>query len=223
MANAHVLAKHSEVALEELPWTELCALLHENVEALILNFHKAKERISHLEYICKHKADTLKELQQKQEDAFEKMSEQLKAQEHCWQKEKQYLEEQYSNILAEVHARAQKCEETVQKTRQKLYGLEQTCEKQAHENSSMTNTLSNAHKARSSLLAACALLSGALCPLYGRLCAVSCQRDILQEQVNHHKLLNQKIISLLYALPTNVENSQGEGRPSTWFMSSEEL
>ncbi|XP_068035232.1 coiled-coil domain-containing protein 171-like [Anomalospiza imberbis] len=212
MANAHVLAKHSEVALEELPWTELCALLHENVEALILNFHKAKERISHLEYICKHKADTLKELQQKQEDAFEKMSEQLKAQEHCWQKEKQYLEEQYSNILAEVHARAQKCEETVQKTRQNLYGLEQTCEKQAHENSSMTNTLSNAHKARSSLLAACALLSGALCPLYGRLCAVSCQRDILQEQVNHHKLLNQKIISLLYALPTNVENSQGEGR-----------
>ncbi|XP_072778711.1 coiled-coil domain-containing protein 171-like [Taeniopygia guttata] len=76
----------------------------------------------------------------------------------------------------------------------------------------MTNTLSNAHKARLSLLAACALLSGALCPLYGRLCSVSCQRDILQEQVNQHKLLNQKIISLLYALPTNVGNSQVEGR-----------
>ncbi|OWK54524.1 Coiled-coil domain-containing protein 171 [Lonchura striata] len=214
MANAHVLAKHSDTPLEELPWTELCALLCENVEALILNFHKAKERvsISQLEYICKHKTDTVNDLQQKQEDAFEKMSEQLKAQEHCWQKEKQYLEQHYSNILAEIHARAQECEETVQKNRQKLYGLEQIREKLAHENYSMTNTLSNAYKARSSLLAACALLSGALCPLYSRLGAVSCQRDILQEQVKHHRLLNQKIISLLYALPTNVGNSQVEGR-----------
>ncbi|RLV62383.1 hypothetical protein DV515_00019372, partial [Chloebia gouldiae] len=154
----------------------------------------------------------MNDLQQKPEDAFEKMSEQLKAQEHCWQKEKQYLEEQYSNMLAEAHARAQEREETVQKTRQKLYGLEQIHKKPAHENNSMTNTLSNAHKAHSSLLAACALLSGALCPLYGRLCAVSCQRDILQEQVKHHKLLNQKIISLLSALPANVGNSQGKGR-----------
>lgn len=46
MANAHVLAKHSDTPLEELPWTELCALLHENVETLILNFHKARERVS---------------------------------------------------------------------------------------------------------------------------------------------------------------------------------
>lgn len=64
-------------------------------------------QISQLEYICKHKTDTVNDLQQKQEDAFKKMSEQLKAQEHCWQKEKQYLEQHYSNILAEVHARAQ--------------------------------------------------------------------------------------------------------------------
>ncbi|RLV97005.1 hypothetical protein DV515_00012209, partial [Chloebia gouldiae] len=107
---------------------------------------------------------------------------------------------------------SEECEEIAQKNSQKLYGLEQVCEKLAHENNSMTNTLSNAHKACSSLLAACALLSGALSPLYGRLCSVSCQRDILQEQVKHHKLLNKKIISLLYALPTNEGNSQGEGR-----------
>lgn len=64
-------------------------------------------QIAHLEYISKHKTDTMNDLQQNQENAFEKMSEQLKAQEHCWQKEKQYLEQQYSNLLAEVHRRAQ--------------------------------------------------------------------------------------------------------------------
>ncbi|XP_041336261.1 coiled-coil domain-containing protein 171-like, partial [Pyrgilauda ruficollis] len=212
MANAHVLAKQTNVPLEQLPWTELCALMHENVEALILNFHKANERVSHLEYICKHQTDTMNDLQQNQEDAFKKMSEQLKAQEHFWQKEKQYLEQQYSNRLAEIQARAQDCEETEQKNRQKLYGLEQICEQLAHENNSMKNTLLDAFKARSSLLAACALLSGALCPLYGRLSAMSCQRDILQEQVNQHQLLNQKIIRLLHDLPTMVESNQDKGR-----------
>lgn len=51
-------------------------------------------------------------LLQNQENAFEKMSEEFKAQEHLWQKEKQYLEEQYSNRLAEIQARAEvwRCE-----------------------------------------------------------------------------------------------------------------
>ncbi|XP_066038619.1 coiled-coil domain-containing protein 171-like [Chamaea fasciata] len=212
MADGHVLAKQPDVPLEGLPWTEFCILLHENVETLIVDFHKARERISHLEYICKHKTDTVNDLQQNQEDALEKMSEQLKAQEHCWQKEKQYLEQRYSNLLAEIHRRAQECEETAQKNRQKLYDLEQVCEKVAHENNSLRNTLSDAFKARSSLLAACALLSGALCPLYGRLRAMSSQRNLLQDQVNLHELLNQNIRSVLYALHINMENNQDEAR-----------
>ncbi|XP_066425980.1 coiled-coil domain-containing protein 171-like [Molothrus aeneus] len=212
LANAQVLSRPTNVPLEELPWAELCALLHENVEALVSNFSKANQRISHLEYICKHKTDTMNDLQQNQEEALEKMSEQLKAQERWWQKEKQYLEQQYSNVLAEFHARSQECEETVQKMRQKLYGLEQLSDKLAQENESLKNSLLDAFKARSSLLAACALLSGALCSLYGRLCATSCQRDILQEQVNQHQLLNHKIVSLLYALPAVVERNQDEGR-----------
>ncbi|NXP66404.1 CC171 protein, partial [Chloropsis cyanopogon] len=91
----------------------------------------------------------------------------------------------------------QECEETAQKNKQKLYDLEQMCEKLAHENNSVKNTLSNAEEARSSLRAACALLSGALYPLYYQMCAMSCQRDILQDQMNLHQLVNHKIISLL--------------------------
>ncbi|XP_066427520.1 coiled-coil domain-containing protein 171-like [Molothrus aeneus] len=212
LANAQVLSRPTNVPLEELPWAELCALLHENIEALVSNFSKANQRISHLEYICKHKTDTMNDLQQNQEEALEKMSEQLKAQERWWQKEKQYLEQQYSNVLAEFHARSQECEETAQKMRQKLYGLEQLSDKLAQENESLKNSLLDAFKARSSLLAACALLSGALCSLYGRLCATSRQRDILQERVNQHQLLNHKIVSLLYALPAVVERNQDEGR-----------
>lgn len=54
----------------------------------------------------------MKELQQSHEDAFSKMAEQMKAQECCWQWQKKYLEQQYSDLLGEVHARAQvwRCE-----------------------------------------------------------------------------------------------------------------
>ncbi|XP_066425963.1 coiled-coil domain-containing protein 171-like [Molothrus aeneus] len=149
LANAQVLSRQTNVPLEELPWTELCALLHENIEALVSNFSKANQR---------------------------------------------------------------ECEERKQKSRQKLCGLEQMRAQLTQENNSMKNTLSNAHKERSPLLAACALLSGALCSLYGRLCATSCQRDILQEQVNQNQLLNHKIVSLLYALPAVMERNQDKGR-----------
>lgn len=64
-------------------------------------------QISRLEYACKNKSNTMKELQQSQEDAFNKMAEQMKAQASCWQNEKKYLEQQYSGLLGEVHARAQ--------------------------------------------------------------------------------------------------------------------
>lgn len=64
-------------------------------------------QISHLEHVCKKKSSTMKELQQSQEDAFSKMADQMKAQESCWQKQKTYLEQQYSGLLGEVHARAQ--------------------------------------------------------------------------------------------------------------------
>ena len=107
---------------------------------------------------------------------------------------------------------SQECKEMAPRSRQKLHGFEEICEKLAHENNSVRNRLSQAHKECSSLLAACALLSGALCPLYGRLCAVSSQRDILQHQANLHELVTQKIRNLLYALPTTMESNQEEER-----------
>lgn len=107
---------------------------------------------------------------------------------------------------------SQEGEERAQNTRQKLCDLEEICKERAQEYNSVRNPLSDAHKECSSLLAACALLSGPPRPLCSRLCAASSQRDLLQEQVNLHQLENQKIRSLLYALPTKVANREDEAR-----------
>lgn len=49
----------------------------------------------------------MRELQQTQEDTFNKVAEQIKAQESCWHKQKKELELQYSELLLEVQRRAQ--------------------------------------------------------------------------------------------------------------------
>lgn len=51
----------------------------------------------------------MRELQHTQEDTFNKVAEQIKAQESCWQKQKKELELQYSELLSEVQKRAQVC------------------------------------------------------------------------------------------------------------------
>ncbi|KAF2983059.1 hypothetical protein EK904_011720 [Melospiza melodia maxima] len=207
-----VLIKQPEGILDRFSWPELCVILQENVDALISDLNRANEKISHLEYVCKNKSNTMKELQQSQEDAFNKMAEQMKAQASCWQNEKKYLEQQYSGLLGEVHARAQEYQEAAEKNKEKIYVLEKSQEKLALENISVKKMLTQFQKEHSSLLAACALLAGALYPLYGRLCAMSSQRDLLQDQANIYELVNQKIRTLVLALSHDKENNQDEAK-----------
>ncbi|XP_077028237.1 coiled-coil domain-containing protein 171 isoform X2 [Agelaius phoeniceus] len=207
-----VLIKQPEGILDRFSWPELCVVLQENVDALISDLNRANEKISHLEYVCKNKSNTMKELQQSQEDAFNKMAEQMKAQASCWQNEKKYLEQQYSGLLGEVHARAQEYQEAAEKNKEKIYVLEKSLEKLALENISVKKMLTQFQKEHSSLLAACALLAGALYPLYGRLCSMSSQRDLLQDQANIYELVNQKIRTLVHALSDDKENNQDEAK-----------
>uniref|UniRef100_A0A5F8A045 Coiled-coil domain containing 171 n=2 Tax=Macaca TaxID=9539 RepID=A0A5F8A045_MACMU len=207
-----VLIKQPEGMLDKFSWSELCAVLQENVDALIADLNRANEKISHLEYICKNKSDTMRELQQTQEDTFTKVAEQIKAQESCWHKQKKELELQYSELLLEVQKRAQKFQEIAEKNMEKLNHIEKSHEQLVLENSHFKKLLSQTQREQTSLLAACALMAGALYPLYSRSCALSTQRDFLQEQVNTFELFKLEIRTLAQALSTVEEKKQEEAK-----------
>ncbi|XP_054842104.1 coiled-coil domain-containing protein 171 isoform X2 [Eublepharis macularius] len=206
-----VLLKQPEGMLDKFSWPELCTVLQENVDALILDLNKANEKISHLEYVCKNKSDTMRELQQTQEDTFNKVAEQMKAQESCWLKQKKELEQQYSGLLGEVHARAQKYQEIAEKTKEKFAAAEKVQEQLLLENSRLKNVLTETQNEHTALLAACALLTGALYPLYSRSCALSTQRDFLQDQFNTYEILKHEIRTLASAL-ADTEEKQCEDK-----------
>ncbi|XP_030889907.1 coiled-coil domain-containing protein 171 [Leptonychotes weddellii] len=207
-----VLMKQPEGMLDKFSWTELCAVLQENVDALIADLTRANEKISHLEYICKNKSDTMRELQQTQEDTFNKVAEQIKAQESCWHKQKKELELQYSELLLEVQRRAQKFQEIAEKNMEKLNRIERSHEQLVLENSRFKHMLSQTQREQTSLLAACALMAGALYPLYSRSCALSTQRDFLQEQVNTFELFKLEVRTLAQALSSVDEKKQEEAK-----------
>uniref|UniRef100_A0A8D0BJB0 Coiled-coil domain containing 171 n=1 Tax=Salvator merianae TaxID=96440 RepID=A0A8D0BJB0_SALMN len=206
-----VLIKQPEGILDKFSWPELCTVLQENVDALILDLNKANEKISHLEYVCKNKSDTMRELQQTQEDTFNKVAEQMKVQESCWLKQKKELEQQYSGLLGEVHARAQKYQEMAEKAKEKSAAAEKVQDQLLLENSHFKTLLTQSQKEQTSLLAACALLSGALYPLYSRSCALSIQRDLLQDQVNTCDIFKQEIRTLASALSEAEEKKPRDG------------
>ncbi|KAH0519932.1 Coiled-coil domain-containing protein 171 [Microtus ochrogaster] len=208
-----VLIKQPEGMLDKFSWSELCAVLQENVDALIADLNRANEKISHLEYICKNKSDTMRELQQTQEDTFNKVAEQIKAQESCWHKQKKELEFQYSELLLEVQRRAQKFQEIAEKNMEKLNRIENSHEQLVLENSHFKNALAKTQREQTCLLAACALMAGALYPLYSRSCALSTQRDFLQEQVNSLELFKLEIRTLAQALAAVDEKKQEEAKP----------
>ncbi|XP_027718836.1 coiled-coil domain-containing protein 171 isoform X3 [Vombatus ursinus] len=207
-----VLIKQPEGMLDKFSWSELCAVLQENVDALILDLNRANEKITHLEYVCKNKSDTLRELQQTQEDTFNKVAEQIKAQESSWQKQKKDLEQHYTELLREVQMKAQKYQEIAEKNVEKSAFMEKSNEELVLENSQCKNMLAETQKEHTSLLAACALMSGALCPLYSRSCALSTQRDFLQDQVNMYDVLKQEIRTLVQALSDVEEKKQNEAK-----------
>ncbi|XP_022429463.1 coiled-coil domain-containing protein 171 isoform X1 [Delphinapterus leucas] len=207
-----VLIKQPEGMLDKFSWSELCAVLQENVDALIVDLNRANEKISHLEYICKNKSDTMRELQQTQEDTFNKVAEQIKAQESCWHKQKKELELQYSELLLEVQKRAQKFQEIAEKNMEKLNHIEKSHEQLVVENTHFKNLLSQTKREQTSLLAACALMAGALYPLYSRSSALSTQRDFLQEQVNTFELLKLEVRTLAQALSIVEEKKQEEAK-----------
>ncbi|XP_058887733.1 coiled-coil domain-containing protein 171-like isoform X2 [Acipenser ruthenus] len=206
-----VLIKQPEGLLGRFSWSELCTVLQEHVDALTSDLHRANEKISHLEYVCKNRDDAVKELQQTQENMFCKLAKQVKGREAGWQKQKKDLEQHYSALIGEVHARAQNCQGVADKANEKVASLEKIRDQMALELLHLKQVLPGTQRENAALLSACALMAGALYPLYCNLCAISSQKDMLLEQVNATLAFKNQIETLVLALSSEDKKEEKRG------------
>ncbi|CAJ0933259.1 unnamed protein product [Ranitomeya imitator] len=218
-----VLLKEPESLESNFSWPELCVILQENVDALISDVHQANNTVFHLEHACKNKADVLKDLQKKHEDSLDRLAQQMREQQNAWQKKTKDLEQHYSVLLGETNSKAQNPFKTAQsapvdrniKKLQKNQKIrfpfvKKTKDQMALENVHIKNLLINTEKDHKSLLAACALMAGALYPLYSRAHTLATQRNFLQDQMNIYLDVQSEIRHLVQALSdSDVQKNSG--------------
>ncbi|XP_048384178.2 coiled-coil domain-containing protein 171-like isoform X2 [Stegostoma tigrinum] len=195
-----VVMKQPNGMLAKFSWPELCTILQENIDILTSDLNRANEKESYLERTCRNKDETIHHLQQSQEATFNKLTEQMKEQEAGWKTQKTDLEEHYSGLLGEVHSRAQSYHLEAEEIKEKLSSLTKVKDKLTLELSVMNKRLSQTQKEHVALLAACALMAGALCPLYCRSRELSVQKNILQGQVHTCEYFKNEIRTVVQVL-----------------------
>ncbi|XP_029464432.1 coiled-coil domain-containing protein 171 isoform X7 [Rhinatrema bivittatum] len=134
---------------------------------------------------------------------------------HCWEKEKVRItesEKEFQKLTKAHQKETEKFQGTAEKAKEKMIDAEKVKDQMAFENSHMKNLLIHTQNEHKSLLAACALLAGALYPLYSRSCALSAQKDFLQDQVNTYEVLKQEIRVLVQALSDAEKKKQDDDK-----------
>ncbi|XP_059830882.1 coiled-coil domain-containing protein 171-like isoform X1 [Hypanus sabinus] len=205
-----VVMKQPDDMLAKFSWTELCSILQENVDTLISDLNKASEKESYLERICRNKEEAIQQLQQNQEVTFNKLTEQMKEREASWQKQKNEMERHYSVLLGEVHSRAQSCYLGAEEAKEKVSSLTKVNDQLTLELSHTKKLLSQKQKEHVALHAACALMAGALYPLYNRSCELSVQKDFLTEQMNTCEYFKNEIRTVVQIL--SLEENPGKSK-----------
>ncbi|KAG8455058.1 hypothetical protein GDO86_001324, partial [Hymenochirus boettgeri] len=200
-----VLIKKPAGMLDKFSWQELCIVLEENVAHLISDLNHTNDKVSHLEAICRTKTEVMKDLQQNYEDSLGKLAEEMKGKENRWLKERRDLEQHYILLLQEAESRSRKFQTIADKAKDTIAILEKTKDQMALENVHIKNLLINTEKDHKSLLAACALMVGALYPLYSRACLLRTQKHFLENQVNICLQVNNEIQMLVEMLSENEE------------------
>lgn len=80
----------------------------------------------------------------------------------------------------------------------------------AMENVRIKNAIINTERDHKSLLAACALMAGALCPLYTRSCLLAAQKTLLQEELYSCVDIQKEIRNLVQALSENGDKKKAD-------------
>ncbi|XP_072114325.1 coiled-coil domain-containing protein 171 isoform X1 [Mobula birostris] len=207
-----VVMKQQDGMLAKFSWTELCSILQENVDTLISDLNKANEKESYLERICRNKEEAIRQLQQNQEATFNKLTEQMKEREASWQKQKNEMERHYSVLLGEIHSRAQSCYLEAEEAKEKFSSLTKVNDQLTFELSHTKKLLSQKQKEHVALHAACALMAGALYPLYNRSCELSVQKDFLTEQMNTCEYFKNEIRTVVQILSLEENPSKSKKR-----------
>ncbi|KAI8499369.1 hypothetical protein Bbelb_231330 [Branchiostoma belcheri] len=209
LVTGRVVMESSDPSLSRFSWPELASMVQEQVDSLLTDLNRTRERLGHMESVVKNKDESMVHLQQNHEKSMEKVAVASREREDSWAKQKSDLEQHYGSLLQELQSNNKKSQsladqawEQVRATGTLKEGLEAEC-------ADLRGKLSRVQSEHSSLLTACALLVGALYPMYARVGALAAQRSLMEEQFHNCEAMKHQAKILVETLSSAMGEMTG--------------
>lgn len=209
LISGHVLQK-TDILMGTFTFDELYAAIQEHTTYLLQELEKEKQNVVKHEQMMREKSDAMSSLQKTYDETLKNYSNQMKAWEIRWQKQNKDLELQFAALLQESQSKTEKCQEIAEKAKEKNSVLEKVTDQLSFENSKCKDQLTTMKQENISLLIACTLMAGALYSLYNRSCALSIQKDLLQDQLKTYEIVKKDIRAMSQAF-VNAEQTKKHG------------
>ncbi|XP_063955976.1 coiled-coil domain-containing protein 171-like isoform X1 [Lytechinus pictus] len=194
-----------------LGWPELSAGVQEEVVQLMSNVSKANEKVVLLESELRTKKEQFMRLEDNHKDALDRLAQSAQQRETNWVREKEELEHRYQKKIEELKIKTQKSKNLASDALSKARHDGSAKQELESQMSQLSATLATLRTENSSLLAACALLGGALLPVYTRLGQLAAQRRILEQQIGNVDAFKRQARELAQMLA--MEPGKGESLP----------
>ncbi|KAL8625440.1 hypothetical protein ACOMHN_018585 [Nucella lapillus] len=183
LAGRVMMAQQQDRPFSQLSWEDLTHMLYEQVGTTVDALNRAEEKLKGLTDNLKSRDEVVAELQKQHEEQLSRLTQLAKDREGAWNKQKEEMEQHYAQLLSDLQSRTKKSQAMADQAWEKMratgsvqQGLEAEC-------SALRQQLTESQTQARNLLTACALLGGALYPLYARSNALSVQRHLLEDQM----------------------------------------
>ncbi|GFR64854.1 coiled-coil domain-containing protein 171-like [Elysia marginata] len=168
-------------AFNQFAWADLTEVVYEQVSRLVDLLQSSEEKMKVTSKTVQENQYMVRTLKQEHAEQITRLTNSSRDRERAWQQQKEQMEQHYNQMLTDLQSRSTKTQtiadqawEQVRATGNIQIGLEA-------EVVELRKDLAESQVQASSLLCACALLSGALHQLHGRTSHLVSQRHILED------------------------------------------
>lgn len=155
---------------------------------------------THYETVLENKEQIISDLLRSYEDQLSKLTTLTDGRNEQWSQQRARLEEHYSQLLSELHARHKKTQALADQAWDKVRAstiVQQSVELQCRQ---LESSLGQVQQERTMLQAACALLTGTLLPLMGRARWLMEEKSVMMEHRAKMEEMRQQVKGLVEAL-----------------------
>ncbi|CAG5125617.1 unnamed protein product, partial [Candidula unifasciata] len=208
LLSCHVNIPNKDRVINDISWADLAEVIYEQVSLVVESLQDTQQKLQASYNLSREKQNSVTSLKQKHAEQITKLTNTLKEKEATWQQQRKDMEQHYTKMLSDMQLLSKKTQAIADETWEKLRAtgnLQLGLETEVVE---LRHSLAESQVHVSSLLSACALLSGAVYPLYTRVLMLASERHILEDIYTTWESCRERALYLSSVLRSGKDSDQ---------------